>query len=169
MMLKAADDLRWIGLSQDQKPWLALSVAFFERFLSQIRGGVPADLAWLKAHEWLRAHSPSLSQLWGHQIAVSESTSGQKAGVKIVAQAGSALKKVIQFSWMEGKPVLERAESVATALRQDLKQEQERQLSLLPVKVLQPLFVFVAPSLVGLMGFAFYLCYSVYLSGGEGL
>ena len=59
---------------------------------------------------------------------------------------------------MEGRPCLERAEAALLGLRQDMKAQVERELSLLPTRALKPLFIFVAPSLFGTSGLRLGVC-----------
>ncbi|MGZ3707838.1 MAG: hypothetical protein ACXWPM_03265, partial [Bdellovibrionota bacterium] len=74
-----------------------------------------------------------------------------------LAEAGRAIRKAVQVSLMEGRPCAERVESALQALRSEIQAWVDRELALLGTRSLKPLFLCVAPALLGLMAFGLYL------------
>lgn len=76
---------------------------------------------------------------------------GGGQAVRALAAAGEAIRKSIQVSLLEGRPCTERVESALAALRTEFRAAVDRELTLLGTRALQPLFLCVAPALLGLM------------------
>ncbi|MGK5087654.1 hypothetical protein WDW86_08860 [Bdellovibrionota bacterium FG-2] len=161
-MLKMADAARWGGLTSEKRTWVLAAQCGGERFLSLVRSGSPPDLAWNETLNLLRDQAPPLALVWGNSL-WSASSKGEtgfgREGLceKSIAQAGAALKRGIQVSLMEGRSCVERVESVLISLREDLRSHVSRELSLLATRALKPLFLFVAPSLIGLLIFGLWI------------
>jgi hypothetical protein len=156
-MIKLAENSRWGGLHSDQRSWALSAQCAGERLLALVRVGTPPDLAWVKALDLLAREAPGLAQAWGVSIWKDPCFSLTKPAERLLGEAGSAIKKAIQVSLMEGRPCSERVEATLLSLRQDMKLHVDRDLSLLPTKALKPLFICVAPALFGLLGFGLYL------------
>jgi hypothetical protein len=165
-MLSMAERARWAGLSASRRHWILAVQCSGERFLSMLRGGNPADLAWSQACGLLAQQAPELAARWGHSFwkAASGSlsafgASGSSGAEQAMAEAGETLRKAVHSSLMDGRPCGERVEAALEALRHDLRVRVEAELAQLPNRALRPLFVCVAPAILGLLAFALYLCW----------
>jgi hypothetical protein len=171
-MMAMAENARWGGLPLDARPWVLASQCAGERFLSLVRSGNPADLAWTRACALLQEEAPGLAARWGASVWGADSPAGltqlkSAAGaMKALEEAGEGLRRAVQVSLMEGRPCTERVESALQALRQDLRSQIERELSLLSTRALKPLFICVAPALFMLLGFGLYLSWEQVVGGG---
>lgn len=160
-LLALADAARWAGLKKAQRPWILAAQCAGERFLSILRSGNPADIAWSRACELLTLESPELALAWGHsvwQAPQTRSPSGSSAA-RALSDAGDGLRKAVQVSLMEGRPCGDRVESALNSLRHEIGTCIERELQLLPARALKPLFACVAPAILGLLAFGLYLCW----------
>lgn len=151
-----ADQARWAGLRPSERGWMLSAQCAGERFLATVRTGVPADLAWLKACEFLRQSCPELALHWGR--AVGEASPAQ-TGREVLIEAGRRIRQAVHFSLMEGRPCTERVEAVLAALRGELEALTVKELSTLPTRALRPLFVCVAPALFGLLALGMFLAW----------
>lgn len=163
-ILYMAEMARWCGLRGMAREWILLSQCTGEKFLALVRSGTPSDLAWIHACELLSKKSPDLALEWGRSVwGQGEETDKfprranlSQAGRQII-EAGYSLRKAIQVSLMEGRPCTDRVETALHALRQEMKAQSERELSLLGTRALKPLFLCVAPSILGLLLFGLWL------------
>jgi hypothetical protein len=170
-MLAMADRARWAGLPQQARPWILASQCAGERFLALVRSGNPADLAWARACALLKQEAPGLAARWGASVwsGGSDGSSQPPSGAaRALEEAGACLRKAVQVSLMEGRPCTERVETSLAALRQDLRTQIERELSLLGTRALKPLFLCVAPALFFLMGYGLWLSWEQ-MGGGLGI
>jgi hypothetical protein len=151
-LLAMAESARWGGLGGTKREWMLASLCAGERFLALVRAGTPPDLAWTRTVDGLDARDADLAALWGRTVWV-EALPAPVGPAAAIAAAAQALRKGIQVSLLEGRPCLERAEATLEALRRDHAAQVERELSLLGTRALQPLFLCVAPSLLGLLAF----------------
>lgn len=169
-MLRLADAARWAGLKQVERPWVLGVQCTGERLLALVRAGTPADLAWSRALEFLNAVAPELALEWGYSIWATEpkpnTSKVSHAARKVLLELGSGLRKSVQTAILDGRPCMERVESSLTGCRQDLQALVDRELSLLPTRILKPLFVFVAPAILGLLAFGLYLAFTATEGGG---
>ena len=167
-MLSMMEQARWAGLPASQRAWIFASQCAGERFLALVRAGNPADIAWSRAGELLRVEAPALALAWGPSVwkeKPAASTPCRPAAAQALVEAGDSLRKAVQVSLMEGRPCLERVEAALEALRHEIKALVERELSLLTTRALQPLFLFVAPPILGLLAYGLYLSWER-LGGG---
>ncbi|MEK7691574.1 MAG: hypothetical protein AAB425_11205 [Bdellovibrionota bacterium] len=159
-MTAMAERARWAGLEGPTRDWMLLVQCAGERFLSSVRAGTPADLAWERIHRGLERDSRSLAAHWGGsvwnrpQIPIPRNPTERT----LIALA-HALRKAIQTSVMEGRPCTERVESELRGLRSDLRSQIDRELSLLVSRSMKPLFLCVAPSVFFLIGSALYFAW----------
>jgi Na+/proline symporter len=161
-MTKAA---RWAGLSLSQRSWVLSAQCMGERVLALVRSGNPPDLAWTRGVELLSSDSPELALRWGYSVFESGSKQGSGGGaqagaspaVLLIVDTGASIRKAIQVSLMEGRPCTDRVESLLLAFRQELRTLIDRELGLLATRALKPLFLFVAPSILGLLGLGVWL------------
>jgi hypothetical protein len=156
-MLLMASQARWGGLKKSSRCWMLASQCAAERLFAWIRMGSPADLAWIQSVTFLKIHASELSSLWGSSVWSSVLSSKSIGLEKLILDLGVSIKKSIQVSLLEGRPCLKRLEDLMEAFRGELQSHIERELMLLPTRVLKPLFVFVAPSLMALLGLGFWL------------
>ncbi len=160
-MIQLAERARWGGLGRDEQPWPLAAAATVERFLALLRGGEPPDLAWTRAVEHLGREAPALARAWG---ASAWGTDGEpvspreraeaSAGGRLLLGFGGELRRALQASVLEGRPCSERTEAQLTALQRDLGAQVDRELTLLATRTLKPLFLCIAPALLGLIGAA---------------
>jgi hypothetical protein len=143
---------RWGGLRTERRSWVLDSECAGERFLAMIRCGTPPDLAWLKACEFLSSSSKELTLVWGHSVWEIPSELPHGKCEQIIGGAGHSIKKAIQISLMEGRGCADRVETAMSSLRSGIEAQVERELSLLATRALRPLFIFVAPAILGLLG-----------------
>jgi len=152
-----AETARWGGLAVEHRPWVLSSQCAGERFLALVRGGTPPDLAWTKACELLAQGSIGLSLAWGHSVWETPRSLFKGLAEQSIVSVGGSIRKAVQVSLMEGRPCVERVETALSALRQEIKAQIDRELSLLATRALKPLFVCVAPALFGLLVFGLWL------------
>jgi hypothetical protein len=151
-LLSIADDARWGGLPRQQRPWVLEAAVGGERFLAVLRSGTPPDIAWSRVCDGIRIRAGGLAELWGHQLyADLPDTSGEQ-GRALFREFGEAIRRSVQTSVMEGRPCAERVEQVVESFRKQWRDQVERELGLLGTRALKPLFVCVAPALLGLLG-----------------
>jgi hypothetical protein len=154
-IFKMAEEARWGGLAKNRRSWLLASQCAGERILALIRAGSPPDLAWTQICERLEHDEPGLFFAWGAILWKSPEPRKQKSHLAtLLGEAGNALRKSIQISLMDGKPCLERIESTLTSLKLEIRAQMDRELELLATRALKPLFLCVAPALLGLIGSA---------------
>jgi hypothetical protein len=156
-LLRLSEAARWGGLPPAHRSWVLTSQCAGERFLALVRTGTPADLSWAKMGQFLNSESPALGMRWGGSIWDSPRVEFVGKAEELIVIAGLSIKKAVQVSLMEGRPCLDRVESVLEGLRHNLKSQVEREISLLGTYALQPLFICVAPSILGLLAFALWL------------
>lgn len=173
-LIHMSEVARWGGLLVKNRSWVLSSQCAGERFLALLRTGTPPDLAWAGALELLTKDSQELALAWGYSIWDTGNSSSSKflqvhgpAEMAILA-AGNAIKRSIQVGIMEGRPCVERVETVLKSLRQEMKALVERELGLLATRALKPLFICVAPSLFGLLFFGLWLASDEMMGGGWG-
>lgn len=162
-MLVMGESARWAGLPQPERPWVLAAECAGERFLAACRGGSPPDLAWVGACEFLGSEAADLAALWGHsawsQLAETGAgvspASGSTRGLLI--ELGHSIRRAIQVALMEGRPCTERVEGALEGFRRDFRARVDRELKLLGTRCLKPLFLFVAPPLLGLLALALFL------------
>jgi hypothetical protein len=162
-LLALVENARWGGVQKQYRSWILGAQCVGERFLALVRAGTPPDLAWSAASGLLKtSETHSLLLYWGYSIwdNPTDQRSDYKTlgnGEKIIVQSGISIKKAIQVSLMEGRPCLERVETALSALRHDLQSQIHQELTLLTTRALKPLFLCVAPALIGLLGCGLWL------------
>lgn len=169
-VLSMAQNARWGGLKTSQRPWTLSAQCAGERFLALVRSGQPPDLAWTETCKIMSVDSPELALAWGYSVFESPLTPAipwnQPSLAKTLIQTGTSIRKSIHVSLMEGRPSIERVESALIALRQEIKSLVDRELALLGNRALKPLFLCVAPSLLGLLAIGMWVTWT---SLGENL
>lgn len=158
-LLNLAESARWGGLEPKKRIWIMTALCAGERFLALVRVGTPADLAWIKTCDSIQSDAQELVLAWGYSIWESPKVYSQPHAQAelLILQLGIVMRKSIQMSLMEGKPCTERVESALLALRQNLKIQIDRELSILGTRALKPLFVCVTPALLILLFSGFWL------------
>lgn len=167
-IISMTEKARWGGLSRETRSWILDSQSIGERFLAWVRAGIPPDLAWSKSVGVFQSHSQnahlqnlhkSLAQHWGFSVWRAEAQTDSLKGIaeQMVLGLGLTLKKSIQSSLMDGKPCLERVENALMSFRLDWRTRIETEVQLLGTRTLKPLFILLAPSLLGLIAFALWL------------
>jgi hypothetical protein len=161
-MLKLSTDARWAGLSEEHRSWILAAQCAGERFLALVRAGTPADLSWTKSSELLQEQAPALASRWGFSVWSDPAFQPPPKSTAALAliEFGIALKRCVQVSVMEGRPCGDRVETSLLALRQELRAQIDRELNVLPTRALRPLFLFVAPSILGLLFFGLWLSWT---------
>lgn len=164
-LLHMSQVARWGGLAEAHRPWILAAQCAGERFLALVRAGTPPDIAWLNCVKSLATQTSELATAWGHTLWETPQTAKTGPTEKSIINAGIAIRKSVQLSLMEGRPCVDRVETSLEAMRQDLKSHIERELTLLPTRALKPLFIFIAPALLGLLGYGIWLASADSLSG----
>ena len=164
-MVRLAEDARWGGAPRHRRHWILASACAGERFLALLRSGVPGDLAWVQAGAFLVREAPELADAWGASVWKMEGTAEdagdfRSAGVVPILRAGEAIRRAVQLTLLEGRPCLDRVETTLQALRQELKTQVDRELLLIGTRILKPLFLCVAPAVLGLLGFGLWLSWT---------
>lgn len=148
------DAARWAGLGESERRWVLGSLCAGESFLALVRSGVPQDLAWEKICDSLMEGCPQLATDWRLFSKPDRTASTPE---RLFLEAGDSMKRAIRSSLDEGKPCLDRVEGILMKLQSEFKIEVEKELSLLPTRALKPLFLFVAPGILGLLGLGIWL------------
>jgi hypothetical protein len=157
-LLSLTDQARWGGISIKRRSWILSAQCAGERFLALVRSGTPPDLAWARMGQLLSKEEPELADAWKYSIwdaAVFKTSYGLMENSLVLA--GDSIKKAVQVSLMEGRPCLERVETALLTLRTEIRSHVERELTLLGTRALKPLFICVAPGLLCLLAFGFWL------------
>jgi hypothetical protein len=151
-MLSLCAHAQWAGLSESQRVcWPAL-LCFSERLLSSLRSGAPADLAWARALPQVSSRASRLIPYWGGEFWMPRPVCRFSAGtLGLLEQWGQLLRDSLQRSVLEGRPCSERLEASLASLRQEWDARVDRELALLGTRALKPLFLLVAPALLGLL------------------
>ncbi len=159
-LLKMAEKARWGGLKNSERNWILDSQCALERFLALVRTGVPMDLAWARSCELLKKRAPILALKWGFSVWESAQEYPNQGGSKIIIlNLGIQVKKILQVSLREGRPCLDNVETLLRAFREDLRGCVERELALLNIRAMKPLFFCVAPALFSLLSVGLYMSY----------
>jgi hypothetical protein len=154
-LLRMAESARWAGLRRAERPGLLSAYCASERLLALIRSGLPPDLAWAQAIEAFRHESAAVASRWGSSVWAPAPPSGTaSSALDALGRAGEAIRKAIQCALMEGRPSSERIEAAMAGLRHEIESAVERELGLLSTRALKPLFLCVAPALMGLLAAA---------------
>ena len=138
------------GLNAREASWPAFALSAGEVLLAWIRAGEAPDTAWSRMVRWLESACPDLLDCWGVVLwsdgaAIADSPTFSAR----VRATGSVMRQAIQVSIFEGRPCMERIEQVLEQLviARDLACLRESEL--IGTRVLKPLFLCVAPALLG--------------------
>ncbi len=164
-LLSIADDARWGGLPREQRPWVLEAAVGGERFLAVLRSGTPPDIAWSRVCDGIRIRAAGLAEVWGYQLYSDLPDLPQEMQPVLFRECGEAIRRSVQTSLMEGRPCAERVEQVVESFRKQWRDQVERELGLLGTRALKPLFVCVAPALLGLLGLGMAIALDQAISG----
>jgi len=149
-MAKLGFEARFLGLKGQERLMLFQSAAAIEQILALIQGGMPPDLAW--------------AQATGEAVWKDEKPQNYKNEAKnLILHAMHEIKTTIQMSVIEGRSCTDRIQSSADRLRGALRGESSRQVQLLGTRVLQPLFLCVAPAAFSVLVWAMFLASDTWL------
>ncbi len=137
------------GLPEPEHGLPARAALGLEHFLALLRGGTPPDLAWKRMLESLGEAGSRLRALWGP---LSRPGSQAQPIPEILSRTSLAVHEAIRASLFEGRPCGERIEILADEMRKEIEAQRERELELLASRSLQPLFLCLAPAILGLLG-----------------
>ncbi len=138
------------GLCFEERDWIVRAPVAGERLLSALRAGLTPDLAWIRATE--------LFPGWRRELFQGFETHSQKQSLRVsILQVGQELNASIQWAQWEGRPCQDQIEAQLRALRGEIEQALEKESQLLASRALLPLFVFVAPAVLGLLGGSLWL------------
>ncbi|MBI4924384.1 MAG: hypothetical protein HY843_00550 [Bdellovibrio sp.] len=159
-LMKISERARWGGLRGSERAWILSSQCALERFLAFVRTGIPVDLAWTKSCEKLYQESPELSEKWGFSIWDPPHNYKRSDSARAyILNLGDQARKILSQNIVEGRPCLEQIETLLISFRDDLRANIQKELAILPVQALKPLFFCVAPSLFGLLATGLYLSF----------
>jgi hypothetical protein len=153
-MLSMVEQARFGNLKAENRRWLVSVHSSLERILALISTGSPPDLAWKKTMEELFRTDETLVSAWKLQVWDPDfrTPSGiENESERLILGVGQEVRKSIQTSLLEGRPCVDRIESVHRAFQIDLRAIISRELNLLPNRCLKPLFIFVLPAVMILM------------------
>jgi hypothetical protein len=159
-LLNMTENARWGGLRKENQSWLLIALCAGERFLALVRTGQPPDLAWIRICELLGKEARPLAEQWGFSVwDICMVSSSYRPAERSLCAVGTAMKKAIQVSLMEGRPCLEKVETILAGLRSEMKVHVDRELTLLSTRALKPLFLCVAPGLFCLLFYSLWLVF----------
>lgn len=149
---------RWGGLTSHKRHWPFFALISGEKLLASIKSGISPDQAWLTTLQSLARDAPDLAEDWGFGLwndtepltAPANTNQSNKLGA-LIQDAGTQLRRTIQSSMLEGRPSLEALETTLMSIRSDISLCIDQELSLLGGRTLKPLFVCVAPAMLGLL------------------
>jgi hypothetical protein len=165
-LFQLAESARWGGLQRNRRSWVLSSECAGERFLALVRSGTPPDLAWSKSCGILLQDSSDLAAAWGPSIWKDAEFQAKEKPEQIIVEAGASIKKAAQISLMEGRPCTDRVEAALLTLRQTMKAQIDKEMSLLSTRGLKPLFICVAPGLISLLAYGLWIAFQSSIEGG---
>ena len=150
-IVSMVDQARFGNLRTENRRWLVSVNVSFERLLALISTGLPPDLAWKKTIEELAIHDSTLARdwkalVWDPDFSIQSSAASEVE--RLILNLGVEVRRSIQTSLLEGRPCLDRIESIHRTFLLDLRMKISRELSLLPNRCLKPLFILVLPSVM---------------------
>lgn len=153
---------QWGGMRAAHRPWLHAAPLGAEVFLASLQAGNPPDLAWSEMMTGLRTWAPALAQrlplgLWEEPAGDAERAGRESELERRIVAWGRSLHQAVHVSLLEGRPCRERAELLVGVLQQEILAAVSRAVELLPTRALLPLFTCMAPALVGLLVWSFWL------------
>jgi hypothetical protein len=160
--LGIAEKTRWGGLSGK---WQALSLHLpleMEKLLSQIQTGQAPERAWNEFERGLLLDYPELVEVWHQESSLSGSIRNSRfqKTPEIFLKIGSQVRSAIELSIFEGRPCLERIQSVNDGLLTELRARIQKEVELIPSRTLKPLFLCLAPALLGILAWALILTWN---------
>jgi hypothetical protein len=170
-LIQVVENARYGNIRKSNRAWLVSVNVCLERLNALICTGMPGDLAWRKMVEELSVSSVNSnrklaltwkSNVWDPDFILKSEDHSECE--RLILQVGTEARRSIQTSLIEGRPCLERIESVHRNFLLDLKLAIGRELSLLPNRCLKPLFVFILPSVMVLLFGSLALCFQKYIS-----
>ncbi len=153
-MMSMSDRARYGNMRTQNRRWLVSVNSTIERILALISTGLPPDLAWRKAMEELSLYDLELVKEWKLQVWDADFAPGVRRDnecERLILGVGIEIRKSIQTSLIEGRPCMDRIESIQQAFLLDLRARVSKELNLLPQRCLKPLFICVLPSVFLLM------------------
>jgi len=152
-ILKMAQKAQYGGLRLEHQQWWTASQSTVELFLALVRSGTAIDYAWSQSLQFLAKFEPELSHLWRH----TQNGENFKGPELIFISLGKKIQASIHISLIEGTPCLDRIENLFMQTISEFEYTVQNEISLLSTQTLKPLFIFIAPSVLGLIGFGLYL------------
>ena len=163
---RLADAARWGGLPASCRSWVLEAPVAGERILSLIRSGDPPDLAWTRAMSGLGRRAPELVEMWGAGLFAEGRQPRANPAELSYFRLGISMKRALQAGLLEGRGASERLETALDSVRVDFLASVHRETALLSTRALQPLFLFCAPAVIGLIGIGLGLCWKDALGVG---
>ena len=160
-IIRITNVARWGGINnQKHQRWIIEVPMFIQKLISSINAGEPLDLAWHSSCKDLSIRQKELayswgSELWGEGV---KNINTYDSHSKEIFQLGLNLKRTLQASLVEGVSVIDRIDQISSTLGSLTESSIERELNLIQTRSLKPLFLFIAPSCIGLLisaGFIF--------------
>lgn len=161
-MMSMSDRARFGNMRNENRKWWVSVNSTLERILALISTGLPPDLAWRRAMEELSLTDPSLLKEWKLQVWDTDfktSTPFENECERLISGVGIEVRRSIQTSLVEGRPCMDRIESIQRAFLLDLRSRVSKELNLLPQRCLKPLFLCVLPSIFLLMLGSFFISF----------
>mgnify|MGYP007063368072 CR=1 FL=1 len=163
-LVSMSETASWGGVHLEYRSWILFSQCSGERLIAYIRSGMTPELAWCKSYSILLKENKRFAQVWGQSVWSEKEHHISKQKNKIdttivfvIKEMVKAFKKSIHLSLMDGSPCIEKIESALEVVAKEIKIQTEKEVSLLSSRALKPLFICVAPALMGLLIFGIYL------------
>lgn len=159
-MMSMSDRARFGNMRAEGRKWWVSVNSTLERILALISTGLPADLAWRQAMEELSLVDYALVKEWKLQVwdpDFSLSSLRENECERLILNVGIEVRRSIQSSLIEGRPCMDRIESIQKSFLLDLRSKVSKELNLLPQRCMKPLFLCVLPSVFLLLFGTFYL------------
>lgn len=139
------------NLDRKESHWILLVQVQCERFLALIKSGLPPDLAWSEILLTLQNQAPELWVYWSNQHPETQKNRSELSLREQLNLLGSEIRNYIKFASLEGHPCSPRIENRLDQFNIEIEARIAHELELLPTRALKPLFLCMAPSLLGLL------------------
>lgn len=158
-MDQMAETARWARLVGHERGWMLDVQIFLERLAALIRSGKTPDQAWLTAVSlmpWVLRQSWG-SDFWSEDTTLSPQSKSHPSLRSYLLSFGREMKEMLRFACFDGRGVLERLDHYSDNVKKEIQFYQNTEIEKLPTKALKPLFLGVAPAILGLFGVGLFL------------
>jgi hypothetical protein len=159
-IIRVARNARWLGLRHAQQSWLILIFCALEFLVALLRAGLPVDVAWKRVFQLLETADVKFAHFWGENlVSQTQAYTLKKEGVlQLMFEQLMRLKTSLTHALQEGQGAAPRIEYAIYFLRSLLDQRMRQSCQSVATRALAPLFLLVAPGILGLLGLALLFC-----------